>query len=38
MAEIKFTYKNCEESEFEQRDKDLAQVKKEMEEIKAKKV
>lgn len=31
MAEIKFMYKKCDESKFEERDKELEQVKVEME-------
>lgn len=38
MAEIKFMYKKCEESEFAARDAELAQVKQDMEELKNKRV
>ena len=38
LAEIKFMYKNCDESKFEERDKEIAEVKEEMEKEKQKKV
>ena len=38
MAEIKFMYKKCDESEFAARDAELAQVKQDMEELKNKRV
>lgn len=37
-AEIKFMYKNCDESQFAARDSELAQVKTDMENLKNKKV
>jgi len=36
--EIKFMYKKCDESQFAERDNELAKVKEEMEQIKAQKV
>lgn len=38
MAEIKFMYKKCDESEFAARDAELAQVKLDMVDIKNKRV
>jgi len=37
-AEIKFMYKNCDPSQFAERDAELAQVKTDMENLKNKKV